>query len=478
MKRMSWFLVVLAACADAPNLESESAELGSTSRYLVVFKTESLPGDAGKRVANAGGTMAKSLSHVGVAVAVGNAQFATKLAKDPAVLAVGPEHYFRGTPNSSATREQLAQPTGVAYSGDSLSWLQWDMDRIGAAASWQRNDPAATVAVIDVGVADDHPDLQGQVVFSRSTSNCEYGASGYPSYDTIIDFDIGGFCVPAPRVYEFHGTHVAGTVAAKRDGWFDAYGNWIPSIVGVAPNAKIAAYKVFDRYRFHDENGNLVENVGAWDYPIYEAIVDATLRDYKVVNMSLGGPLDRSTREGNAAWLAWDRVARWANNNGTVIVAAAGNDTTNNNGTIAFIPSDLATVLSVSATGTSQLIDTGTGLEAAPGSDVLTFYSNYGGAVDISAPGGDCGPGFPFSCDPFHLILSSCIAPWGELDWCWAAGTSMAAPHVAGAAALVRGLHPTWSSGAVRSWLKDTASYVGDRQGFGAGMLDVDAAAR
>jgi subtilisin family serine protease len=53
----------------------------------------------------------------------------------------------------------------------------------------------------------------------------------------------------------------------------------------------------------------------------------------------------------------------------------------------------------------------------------------------------------------------------------------MASPHVAGAAAIVRGLHPTWSAGAVRSWLKDTASYVGPRQGFGAGLLNVDAAA-
>jgi lantibiotic leader peptide-processing serine protease len=79
--------------------------------------------------------------------------------------------------------------------------------------------------------------------------------------------------------------------------------------------------------------------------------------------------------------------------------------------------------------------------------------------------------------DPLHVVLSSCILPWGQFELCWAAGTSMASPHVAGAAALVRGLHPTWSPGQVRDHLKATAEYVGGRQGFGAGLLNVDAAA-
>lgn len=135
-------------------------------------------------------------------------------------------------------------------------------------------------------------------------------------------------------------------------------------------------------------------------------------------------------------------------------------------------------MISVSATGTRQLVWDATHYAAAPDSDVLAFYSNRGAAVDLAAPGGDCGPGYPRSCDPLYMILSSCITPAGRLGHCSMIGTSMAAPHVAAAAALVRGRHAEWSPGQVRSHLKDTAAPLGDRHAFGAGMLDVSAATR
>src|SRR5262249_46467361 len=126
---------------------------------------------------------------------------------------------------------------------------------------------------------------------------------------------------------------------------------------------------------------------------------------------------------------------------------------------------------------------------ADPDSDILTFYSNYGPAIDIAAPGGDCGPFFegktiedlfadPSTCDFFYLILTPCILPDASPTFCAAIGTSFSAPHVAGGAALVRGLHPDWSPAQVRTWLEQTADKVGSRQEFGAGILNVDAATR
>jgi hypothetical protein len=138
-----------------------------------------------------------------------------------------------------------------------------------------------------------------------------------------------------------------------------------------------------------------------------------------------------TTRRGwhGSAWLAWQRVTSWAARKGTLIVAAAGNESTNSNGTLASSPADLPSVMSVSSTGTNQWVgepafdvDADGNLllsefTAAPGSDVLAFYSNTGAAVDIAAPGGDCGPAmdcWSMQAQP-HQILSVCAVP----AWVW-----------------------------------------------------------
>ena len=273
-------------------------------------------------------------------------------------------------------------------------------------------------------------------------------------------------CTAAATVYHSHGTHVAGTIASKFGGG---------RVVGVAPDAQVGAYKVFDRYRFTDAAG-VHEAIGAFDGPLFTAIMAATQAGYPVISMSLGGHVLRGDQDGNASWLAWDRVTKWANRNGTLIVASAGNSEVNLNGVGAHFPSDLATVMSTSATGTSQLQLINGALVAAPGSDVLAFYSNYGSSVDIAAPGGDCGPGYPAACEAQYLILNAGISATGAPNYIFMAGASMATPHVSAVAAYVRSVHPDWTPGAVRSWLKDTAEPIGSHQAFGAGLVDADAA--
>jgi len=296
-------------------------------------------------------------------------------------------------------------------------------------------------------------------------------------------------CTPAPSVlYEAHGTHVSGTVAA-------AFGGG--RVVGVAPGVRLAAYKVFDRYHYTDpETGEEYDDVGAWDGPIFEAIVDAANRGFDVINMSLGGTLDTRSREDVAAMVAWDRVMKYANRMGTIIVASAGNSAENANGPVVHIPSDLPTVVSVSATGHGHaplavpLPHRTRPSTPSPGQDILAFYSNYGAAVNLAAPGGDCGldengqswcfrprserpPGYRY-----HFILSTIILDETTPAYAWYAGTSMASPHVAAVAGLVKALHPSWTPGEVRAHLKATAEDIGSRQLFGHGLVDADRATR
>lgn len=221
----------------------------------------------------------------------GDSEFAGALAKQPGVLAIGRDSLLAATPSL----EEM-EPAAATY-GDTYAAMQWDMARIGAPALWTSTNPASTVAVIDTGVADDHPDLAGQVVFSASTNVCQRGATAYPRYDRVIDLTTGVWCAPLAPSHDTHGTHVAGIVAARANG---------TGVSGVAPSATIAAYKVFDRIRSFDARGRLVTWSGAFHSSTFAAIVDATRRGHRVINLSLGGTVDRSDRDGNAAYLAWD----------------------------------------------------------------------------------------------------------------------------------------------------------------------------
>jgi subtilisin family serine protease len=475
---------LLAALASTAATAAASTTSAPVGRYLVVFKTDVLPADATQRITKQGGIVNRAFDPIGVVVVNADAGFVTRMSRDTKVLSVGTEHVFQlpDTASREMTTEEMGDVEGAPTPADNLyNAYQWDMRRMGAPAVWARLPVAATaprVAVLDTGVMDSHPDLVGQVEASISTTYCNTSGgpnntAAFPKYSTYINFDAypnwtpADGCSVAPNTtYESHGTHVAGTIAAKFGGG---------RVVGVAPDAKIGAYKVFDRYRYTDGSG-LHDAVGAFDGPLFSAIQAATQAGYPVISMSLGSHVLRNDKGSNASWLAWDRIAKWANRNGTLLVASAGNSAYNLNGTLAHVPSDLSTVMSTSASATSQLQVTGGQLVAAPGSDILASYSNYGSSVDVAAPGGDCGPD-PSVCIGQYLIANTGISSSGNPTYLLMAGTSMATPHVSAVAAYVRSIHPTWTPGQVRDWLKTSAQDLGDRQSFGAGLVDADAAA-
>src|SRR5205823_5517233 len=187
-----------------------------------------------------------------------------------------------------------------------------------------------------------------------------------------------------------HGTHVSGTIAAALDN-LTGDPAAAEGVAGVAPNARILAYKVCSA------DGTCS------DFAIEQALARAITDGAKVINMSLGGPtysrsLDDSVQD------AW--------NAGLVIVAGAGNNGT----TDPFYPAALDNVISVAAFDEDD--------RRAP-------FSNYGSWVDISAPGNVILSTYP---------LAACAAsgvPGDTGCYTWLSGTSMAAPHVSGAAALV-----------------------------------------
>jgi subtilisin family serine protease len=272
-----------------------------------------------------------------------------------------------------------------------------------------------------------------------------------------------------------HGTHVAGTVAAADNGF---------GVIGIAPEAEIVGVKVLP-----DASG-----VGAIDWLI-AAILYAAEIDADVINMSLSNSIPFLRRgifdeEGNRLataaevalmYRALSRATTYAYQSGALLIASAGNEARNGNADKdgLTLPADAEHTLSISATG-----PLGWGLDPSTDLDVPAFYTNYGSsAIDFAAPGGNIDFGLadsgqtctlviptPVPCFVLDLVLST--VPGG---YSWAAGTSMAAPHVAGVAAIIISAHggsmtPAHVEAALRS-LADDLGKPGHDPFYGSGRV-------
>jgi serine protease len=224
-----------------------------------------------------------------------------------------------------------------------------------------------------------------------------------------------------------HGTHVAGTVAQST-------GNG-KGVAGMAPQARLMPIKV------------LSASGGGTSHDIAEGIRWAVDHGARVLNLSLGG---------GARSLAMESAVAYARRRGAVVVCAAGNS----GGRGVSFPAAYPGALAVSAVGPQGRL--------AP-------YSSFGSQVAIAAPGGDKSQGEEAG------VLQQTLAEGSttESAFRWFQGTSMATPHVAGAAALVMSLGVT-SPGAVEALLRSTArkAPADDPERYGAGLLDAAAAVR
>jgi subtilisin family serine protease len=345
-------LALLGGCGTEP-LEHEANSLTQTqTEYVVVFKPGAAAAAQAKQLANTHSAHHRYGSVFPGFAAMLSPQAAASLQKNPNV--------------------DLVEPTFTVHAiglDSSDSELPDGLDRIDAEkAHLSGVGTGARVAVVDTGIDLDHPDLAANVDHALSQTFISKGKTTNGGDD-----DQG------------HGTHVAGTIAAIKNG---------SGVVGVAPSATLISLKVLN----NRGSGSSADIIAALDFITEHNNNAASYADMiHVANFSLGGSGSDSAGSYRTAFEA--AVA-----SGCFIAVAAGNESDDAKN---HVPAAYDAVFTVSAMD--------------PKTDAFASFSNYGADVDLTAPG--------------VAVYSTTIGGgYGSKN-----GTSMATPHVAGAAALFVG---------------------------------------
>lgn len=458
------FLPTAASATPVTASATQAADDAGTLAYVVNTKADhGTIRKVKKAIAEAGGTVVAAYDKIGVLVVhSANPGFGAKIRAARGVQSAGATRTAplsaAGTTDegaaqvlSKAEAAKIEKASDAAGQSEPLEADQWDLRAIGAdkAAMINPGSKKVTVAVIDTGVDDTHPDLAPNFSASQS-ANCVGGVA-----DTTP-----GAWRPYNPAEDYHGTHVAGEIAAARNGI---------GVSGVAPGVKVAAIKVSDPKDglFYPENV-VCAFVFAADHG-----VEVTNNSYYVdpwLYNCMDDPDQRAIVD------AVNRAQLYAQKKGTLNVASAGNsnhdldsdalqdasspdDSTPVTRTVdpheCFdVPTQLPGVVTVSATGVKG---------------TKSYYSSYGlGVVDVAAPGGD-----KFQIPDTPSANGRILSTLPNNAYGFLQGTSMASPHVAGVAALLKSTHPHASPAQLQALLKlqadatscPTEPYDGDGNG-------------
>ncbi|MCA9838677.1 MAG: S8 family serine peptidase [Trueperaceae bacterium] len=342
---------------------------------------------------------------------------AEQLSSDPAIEYAEPNYYLYtlGIPNDPRLSEQ------------------WHLSAAGLPVAWEiekGSSRSVIVAVIDSGFDLSHPDLASQFVKGYDFCGATNCANGTGDSDPSNGDS-----------FNSHGTHVAGIIAAA--------GNNNLGVAGVAygNKVKILPVKIFSDYGEGATVSNFINGI-RWSVGLSVDGVPANVNPARVINMSLGAYFDSKSIQ---------TVIDEARNEGALLIAATGND-------------GIAKVMSPAAA------DNVLGVGSINPSFKRSCFSNYGsdstlgpGKVDLVAPGGD-GAG----CANVGILSTLPGGQYGLL-----AGTSMAAPVVAGIAALVLAQNPNLTVAQVEQKLLSSSYFDGSYMKateYGAGVLRADLA--
>ncbi|MDN4071713.1 S8 family serine peptidase [Fictibacillus terranigra] len=444
---------------------ASAEESSSPVHYLLTYKGK-VPSNLSAEIEQAGGSVERVVEEIGVVEAKSaSPDFLAKVKADTNIQAADKELevYLEDDPNP-ADGQPITSIPQPDWNDPNQNYhdLQWDIKRVTnefKSYGINKGNHDTVVGIIDTGMDFDHPDLK---------ANADLAGSKTFVPGTKDAWDKNG-----------HGTHVAGSIAGNG------------KVYGVGPNLTVRSYRVFGA------------TGGAQQSWITDAIVSAANDGVEVINMSLGGWRWMANNLGekgdSASMVAYHRAMQYAAKKGVTVVVSSGNDSRNLNdihdmqtywketygldikGPSRVAPAQVPGVVTVSSSNKWS-------------NDKIAFYSNYGSVIDVAGPGGDNGPAYDalYRQDPKGDYLNkrdfmyrafstwpTYLAPYvtGNLQgYALLHGTSMAAPKVAGIAAVIKSQHPEYSPAQVQAKLRQTAvdlGKVGQDPLFGSGEANI-----
>ncbi|ALN59193.1 peptidase, families S8 and S53/PKD domain/proprotein convertase P-domain protein [Lysobacter enzymogenes] len=434
---------------------------GSYSRFIVKYKNDSAAASGGAALTRSLDAAASKLALPAASkgARVGLRQVRRMLVPGASVIA---SDRALGRDEAAAVMRQIAADPNVQFvqvdgirralatPNDPTFSNQWHYadSAVGIRAPTAWNSSTGTgivVAVIDSGILS-HTDLNANILpgYDMISSTTGFSdaecreAGGSPGCGKSDDGD-GRDSNPNDSSNIVHGTHVAGTIAAVTNNGAGG--------AGVAYNAKVVPIRTLGNQGFGSDSD--IADAVVWASGGTVAGVPANANPAEIINLSLGGPAPCTDTP------AWQAAIDAAIANGSTVVVAAGNS---NIDVAGFTPASCNGVIRVAASNKA-------GSRAS--------YSNYGATIHVTAPGGENGIFGPSSTEGIISTVSG--NAYGPM-----AGTSMAAPHVAGIAALIQAAASSPRTPAqILQILQSTARPIAANKcsgGCGSGLVDAAAA--